>query len=484
MRPLVVLGDALLDVDVEGSATRLCPEAPVPVVDVEGEWVRPGGAGLAAMLLATRTTPDVVLVTALGADTTGRRLASLLARDVEVLRLPLDGETPRKTRVRASGQSLTRLDTGRGRAAEAPLPARVRHAVDGAGAVLVSDYGSGVTAHPELRRLLTELTTHVPVVWDPHPLGPPPVPGATLVTPNEREALAVAEGCVDVADAAEAVRRGWGCRATAVTLGAEGAVLATPDSAEPIPVPVPDGAFLGAQQLDTCGAGDRFASAAVAALAEGADVTDAVVTAVDTASRFVAAGGASALSVHYADRRDGPEGTHFPGRSAFEFGEHVRRRGDRLVATGGCFDLLHAGHVSLLKQARALGDALVVCVNSDESVRRLKGPGRPVVPAADRARLLAELSCVDAVVVFEESTPSAVLERLRPDVWVKGGDYADDELPEAEVVRRHGGEVVLVPTLDGCSTTRLLQEALRRPRATVHDGRGWAPGTIGSKEAR
>ena len=99
-------------------------------------------------------------------------------------------------------------------------------------------------------------------------------------------------------------------------------------------------------------------------------------------------------------------------------------------------------------------------------------------------RLLAELSCVDAVVVFEESTPSAVLERLRPDVWVKGGDYADDELPEAEVVRRHGGEVVLVPTLDGYSTTRLLQEALRRPRATVHDGRGWAPGTIGSKEAR
>ena len=461
MKPLVVIGDALLDVDIEGSATRLCPEAPVPVVDVEGEWVRPGGAGLAATLLATRTTPEVVFVTALGTDATGHRLASLLARDVEVLRLPLDGETVRKTRVRASGQSVTRLDTGYGRAAEDPLPARVRRVLDDAAAVLVSDYGRGVAAHPELRRLLTEIAGNTPVVWDPHPLGPAPVPGVTVATPNEREALAASGGCVNAAKAAEFVRRDWHCHATAVTLGAKGAVLADPDSAAPVTVPVPDGAALTAQRLDTCGAGDRFASAAVAALADGADITDAVVSAVDTASRFVAAGGASALSVQDTAHRNEPDATGVSGHSAFDLAERVRRRGERLVATGGCFDLLHAGHVSLLRQARALGDALVVCVNSDDSVRRLKGPGRPVVTATDRARLLAELSCVDAVVVFEESAPSAVLERLQPDVWVKGGDYAGGELPEAEVVRRHGGEVVLVPTVDGYSTTRLLQEANR-----------------------
>lgn len=460
MRPLVVVGDALLDVDVEGTATRLSPEAPVPVVDVEDEWVRAGGAGLAATLLATHAGGDVRLVTALGDDDTGRELAALLARDVEVLRLPLAGGTVRKTRIRASGQSVTRLDTGDGRATHGPLPERVRHTLRDAGAVLVSDYGRGLTAHPHVRRLLTEAARRVPVVWDPHPHGAAPVSGVTLATPNEREAHSVTDPQLGPAEAARAVRRRWRCHAAAVTLGARGAALAVPDGTA-LAVGVPDGATLTGRQLDTCGAGDRFAGAALTALAAGADVVDAVTSAVEAASRFVAAGGATALSTKDT-HRDG-ELPLPPGEAApvFAFAESVRRRGGRLVATGGCFDLLHTGHVSLLRHARSLGDALVVCLNSDESVRRLKGPGRPVVTASDRARLLAELSSVDAVVVFEESSPSAVLERLRPDVWVKGGDYAGGELPEAEVVRRHGGEVVLVPVVEGYSTTRLLSGTSR-----------------------
>jgi D-beta-D-heptose 7-phosphate kinase/D-beta-D-heptose 1-phosphate adenosyltransferase len=452
---LVVVGDALLDVDVEGTATRLCPEAPVPVVDVDGEWVRPGGAGLAATLLANHAAAEVSFVTALGTDDTGHRLATLLARDVEVLRLPLSGSTVRKTRVRVSGQSVTRLDAGDGRAADAPLPERVRHTLRGAGAILVSDYGRGVAAHPELRRLLTETARTVPVVWDPHPRGPAPVPGVTLATPNEAEARALLSAeHGDVGDIAAAVRRRWDCRNTAVTVGARGAVLATEDD-RTLSIPVPTG--VGWQKLDTCGAGDRFASAALTALAEGSGPVDAVTAAVSSASRFVAAGGAAALSV-----RDGaPDGGTDDSPSPFAFADAVRRRGGRLVATGGCFDLLHTGHVSLLRHARSLGDALVVCLNSDDSVRRLKGPGRPVVAAQDRARLLTELSCVDHVVVFDESSPSAVLDRLRPDVWVKGGDYEGTELPEAEVVRRHGGEIVLVPTVEGYSTTRLLQTVIR-----------------------
>ena len=148
-----------------------------------------------------------------------------------------------------------------------------------------------------------------------------------------------------------------------------------------------------------------------------------------------------------------------PATDAFGLAERVRDRGGRLVATGGCFDLLHPGHVSLLRQARALGDALVVCLNSDASVRALKGPGRPLVRDRDRARLLTALSFVDAVVVFDESSPAAVLERLRPHVWVKGGDYAAADLPERDVVERHGGEVVLVPTVPGYSTSRLVAAA-------------------------
>jgi rfaE bifunctional protein nucleotidyltransferase chain/domain len=141
---------------------------------------------------------------------------------------------------------------------------------------------------------------------------------------------------------------------------------------------------------------------------------------------------------------------------AFAMVERVRRAGGRVVATGGCFDLLHRGHVTLLTQARALGDALVVCLNSDDSVRRAKGDGRPLVTQEDRARVLSALECVDGVVVFDEATPTELLARLRPDVWVKGSDYSHQEMPEAEVVRRAGGRIVLLPVVDGYSTTRLV----------------------------
>jgi D-beta-D-heptose 7-phosphate kinase/D-beta-D-heptose 1-phosphate adenosyltransferase len=139
----------------------------------------------------------------------------------------------------------------------------------------------------------------------------------------------------------------------------------------------------------------------------------------------------------------------------------VRDRGGTVVATGGCFDLLHVGHVATLQAARKLGDCLIVCLNSDASVRRLKGPDRPLTSEVDRSRVLAALDCVDAVVVFDEATPESVLSWLRPDVWVKGGDYADGgpDLPEAELVKRWGGQTVIVPYLDGRSTTRTIAAA-------------------------
>ncbi|GHF75701.1 rfaE bifunctional protein nucleotidyltransferase chain/domain/rfaE bifunctional protein kinase chain/domain [Amycolatopsis bartoniae] len=447
--PLVVVGDALLDIDVEGTAERLCPEAPVPVVDVGREWQRPGGAGLAA-LLAARSAAEVVLVTAIGADESGARLASLLESEVELCTLPLDGETPCKTRIRAAQQSVARLDRGGGRASRRALDDRTVSVLRDAGAILVADYGRGVADHPQIRELLAEAATRVPVVWDPHPRGGAPVPGARLVTPNDSEAVKFTGATGEPAELAEALRDKWNAHAVAVTLGSKGAVLASPEGVRR--VPIPNSAKVAASlRPDTCGAGDRFASAATAALFEGADLSAAVATAVESAARFVAAGAATAVSQPVDEIE--PE----PVSDALEFAERVRRRGGRLVATGGCFDLLHPGHVSLLRHARSLGDALIVCVNSDASVRRLKGPTRPVVPAADRVRVLAALESVDAVAVFDESSPAALLEKIRPDVWVKGGDYAGTELPEAGVVRAHGGEIVLVPFVDGYSTTRLLE---------------------------
>ncbi|MEU0469279.1 D-glycero-beta-D-manno-heptose 1-phosphate adenylyltransferase [Amycolatopsis sp. NPDC006131] len=445
--PLVVVGDTLLDIDVDGNADRLCPEAPVPVVDVGREWHRPGGAGLAARL-AARSAADVVLVTALGADEGGARLARLLAGEVELCALPLEGETVRKTRIRAAGQSVVRLDHGDGRAAHEPLDERTVAVLREASAILVADYGRGVASHPQIRELLA--ATDAPVVWDPHPRGGPPVPGAALVTPNDSEAAKFAGEPGTPEELAERLRAEWAAEAVAVTVGSKGAVLA--DGTGTRTIPVPNAARVPASvRPDTCGAGDRFASAVTAALFEGAALPNAVASAVESAARFVAAGAATALSEPAEPIRP-PEGL-----TGFELAERVRRRGGRVVATGGCFDILHPGHVTLLRRARELGDALIVCVNSDESVRRLKGPGRPVVTAADRVRVLSALESVDAVVVFEESSPVEVLRTLRPDVWVKGGDYEGADLPEAEVIRENGGKVVLVPTVEGYSTTRLIE---------------------------
>ncbi len=457
-RALVVIGDALLDRDVEGTVERLSPDAPVPVLDEERTVSRPGGGALAAALAASDGRP-VRLITALAGDGAAVELRGLLGEHgVEVIDLGLDGPTPEKVRVRTGGRSLLRLDrggdaTGRigGRAGAA-----ARAALRRCTAVLVSDYGRGMAAIPGLRHTLEEIAARVPVVWDPHPRGPGPTAGAAVATPNESEVTRLAPeprggNLVNAAARAEAALAGWAARALCVTRGSEGALLVRPGAA-PLAIPAP--AVRGG---DPCGAGDRFASRLASELADGALLDDAALEAVTCASAFVAAGGAgTALGQQ-------PESDGAPGADGgLAHVECVRAATGTVVATGGCFDLLHAGHVRTLETARRLGDCLVVCMNSDASVRRLKGPDRPLVPQEDRAAVLEALGCVDAVVSFDEDTPERVLETLRPDVWVKGGDYSEAELPEAAVMERWGGRCVVLPYIEGRSTTRLIQEAAER----------------------
>ena len=464
--PLVVVGDTLLDRDVVGAVERLSPDAPVPVVDEHDVRSRPGGAGLAAVLAAADGRP-VTLVTALGRDPAGDELRVLLReRGVEVIDIGLDGPTPEKVRIGVAGRPLVRLDRGGGGAiAEPDAPARA--AISWAGAVLVSDYGRGVAASPGIREALDSGRGRL--VWDPHPRGPAPVPGAALVTPNLAEAVAVgapgngqavpaAAGRVAggsdgaafpaLARTARALAERWNAEAVCITWGARGAVLVEGDR-PPLGVPA-----AAAHTGDPCGAGDRFASYAAGALADGATVAEAVVGAVTSASGFVAAGGAAAVAAAREDRSARPATD-----DAIALAEAVRGAGGTVVATGGCFDLLHPGHVQTLEAARRLGDCLIVCLNSDASVTRLKGAGRPVLGVEDRTALLRALRCVDAVLVFDQDTPVAAIERIRPDVWAKGADYVDLELPESAVLSRWGGEVVLLPFVQGKSSTRIIEGA-------------------------
>jgi D-beta-D-heptose 7-phosphate kinase / D-beta-D-heptose 1-phosphate adenosyltransferase len=496
--PLVVVGDALLDRDLDGRAERLAPDAPVPVVDDPAERRRPGGAALAATLAAVADRRQVTLVTALAGDRPGRELRALLERaGVEVVDLGLAGPTPEKVRVRAGGHPLLRLDLTTRPGRVGPLGRAGRQALAGAAAVLVADYGRGLAAGPGVRHALAGLPARVPLVWDPHPRGAVPVPGARLATPNRSEAAGFArqvagDGLAAVTAMARLLAGRWSAAGVAVTLGPGGALLVGGDGA-PLVMPAP--ATAGG---DPCGAGDRFAAAVAGLLADGALPSEAVAGAVAAASWFVAQGGAATVQLDatdplhqgitwsgsgprpgldpwwgsVADRgaavprlSTGPAGAGVAGgpvERAEALIAAVRAKGGTVVATGGCFDLLHAGHVATLRAARALGDCLVVCLNSDDSVRRLKGPERPVVSQADRVAVLEALGCVDGVVPFGERTPEAVLERLRPDVFAKGGDYALTGLPEAALLATWGGQAVVLPYLEGRSTTQLMKEVVRR----------------------
>ncbi|MCQ1955939.1 D-glycero-beta-D-manno-heptose 1-phosphate adenylyltransferase [Arthrobacter sp. zg-Y826] len=446
MKTIVVVGDVLLDTDISGSARRLSPDAPVPVVDVDDVGRRAGGAGLVARLLE-RDGRRVHLVTVLSDDDASGQLRTALA-GIPLTCGPSEAPTPVKTRIRAGTHAVVRFDQG---CSPAPVPAvtaQMLSVVAAADAVVVSDYGRGLTANPALRDLLGTLARRIPVVWDPHPAGADPVPGVAAVTPNLAEALSAAgeaRGGVPAAlRAAEKLLTRWQSQSVVLTMGAQGA-LALPAAGLAQILPAPK---ISAE--DTCGAGDRFAASLTVRLLDGDGLETAAEAAVQAAASFLAAGGVAGLEA------EDPLQMFVSGTpDAMATAARVRERGGTVVATGGCFDLLHAGHARTLLAARGLGDCLIVCLNSDDSVRRLKGEQRPIIGAEDRAELLQSLECVDGVLVFEEDTPAAVLERLRPDIWVKGGDYREDQLPEAALIRSWGGETVTVPFHPARSTTAL-----------------------------
>lgn len=446
---LVVVGDILLDADVLGSAHRLSPDGPVPVVDVAQTSYRPGGAGLAALLLAA-TGARTTLVTVLGDDSAGEQLRRHL-QDVHLVVGPLGHATPVKKRLFAGGQVIARLDENCEDTGVPPVSAQMLAALRSADAILVSDYGRGLSANRDLRAALEAAARTIPVVWDPHPRGADPIPGTTAATPNFAEACATAgiaaHGSRSAARAAEELLRRWPTESVVVTLGESGAAVLERDGSLPQFAPAP-----AAAAGDTCGAGDRFAGSLALHLAESRPVARATEAAVAEAAAFIAAGGVATLEA------TGPTVPAAPGVGS-RIAE-VQASGGIVVATGGCFDLLHAGHARTLAAARRLGDFLVVCLNSDDSVRRLKGDTRPIMAQDDRVELLEALECVDAVVVFDEDTPETVLSDLRPDLWVKGGDYDTASLPEARLMRSWGGQAVTVPFFPARSTS-LLAAALQ-----------------------
>jgi len=449
---IVVLGEAFLDKDIEGFVARLAPDAPVPVLEEIRTLARPGGAGHAAVWVANDAPgADVVLVTALAADESGMQLKSLLeSQRVTVRDLGWNGPTIEKIRLKGNGQSMLRLDRGR-LDGGVLAPERVAESLGEASALLISDYGRGLVRNDTIRQAIIKEVDRIPVVWDPHPRSGGPVQGTALVTPNLRElehfhGQPLASETEAVRTAAEGLRLRWESAAVAVTLSERGALVVAPSGSWLAPAPV-------VRCIDPCGAGDRFAASATVNLTRDHNLRRAIEVAVYEAARYVASDPALRAAVSSVGRIPDDEASVLASMRT------VQARGLRVVATSGCFDVLHLGHTRFLEEARGRGDMLVILLNSDDSVRRLKGKNRPVNTASDRAAVLRSLSVVDAVVVFDEDTPAAVLRRLRPDVFVKGGDYRAEALPEYSTVREIGAAIEILRYWPGYSTTKVLAAA-------------------------
>ena len=463
----LVIGDAMLDSYVQGPASTLSQEAPVPIVKVAERRDVPGGAANTAANVQ-RLGGEAILVSVIGDDIEGALLrdaleASGVAAD-RVLVRP-ERRTLAKHRVVAGSQMLVRFDQG----STEPIAADAERAlVDSLAslaphcdAVIVSDYGYGVLT-PRVIDALGRLQAEAPrvLVVDSKELRAYRHAGVTAVKPNYQQALALfrATGLSAGADRGDAIAAqgerlldATGAQIAAVTLDTEGAVVIERGRPPYRTYAKP------AAASSAIGAGDTFAATLALALAAGAHTPAAADLASAAAAIVVAKDGTTSCSA--AELREhlsaGDKRITSIARLV-ALADAYREQGRRVVFTNGCFDILHRGHITYLNRAKALGDLLVVGLNSDESVRRLKGADRPINSTEDRVEVLSALSCVDQIVVFDEDTPVELIRALRPDLYVKGGDYTRETLPEAPVVESLGGKVRILPYVEDQSTTGVI----------------------------
>ena len=480
-RRVLVLGDALLDGWLTGQPGRLCREAPVAVLDLAGSHYAPGGAANTAVNLAALGA-EVELVAATGTDGSAEVLRDGLAEARVAARLvQVPGRrTITKRRLLAGEQIVARFDEGDDDPLDDPtaLLAVVQAALDARpDAVAVCDYGAGTVPDGLVDLLAARRPGLGLLAVDAHDLTRWRAVRPDLVTPSLGEAARL----LDVAEPPEPagdrpawaaarlpeVRAAAAARIVALTMDVDGALVLDETGGVHRTGTTP------APSANSAGAGDSYLAGFLLALLSGAAPADAARVAQAAAGAVLAQPGTAVCGVsdlldRLAPSPPGPVcATELVARV-----DEARARGARIVFTNGCFDVLHRGHVGYLSQARELGDVLVVALNSDDSVRRLKGASRPVNPQEDRAAVLAALGCVDHVVVFDEDSPSRLLELVRPDVYVKGGDYRPELIPEAELVHRLGGDVRTLDFLPDRSTSAIIERIRRHEPVPATEAAG------------
>ena len=468
---ILVVGDVMLDKYIHGNVDRISPEAPVPVVQATLRSQQPGGAANVAMNLAGLGSRSTVIGFA-GDDEDGAALSGLLkAAGVNADLVIVPGmPTTSKLRILGGSQQMVRLDieTKAARPAEAyaTLLMQVHNLIPRIDAVILSDYAKGALTAEVCQTIIREARrAGIPVLVDPKGRDFQRYRGATTISPNLKElALAVRETDTtsetdldSVLNQGQSMIRELGLDYLTVTLGEKGIVVLGPRSRLHAPA-------VAKQVFDVSGAGDTVIATLALAAASGVTVEDAARVANAAAAIVVSKVGTVPVARHELvaaltefSGTETPEKTLDLSRLLVRASEW-RATGHKVVFTNGCFDILHVGHIALLEDCRRLGSKVVVGINSDASVSRLKGPSRPIVGERERARILAALSATDAIVVFDDPTPIHLITALRPDVLVKGGDYVADDIVGAPEVRSWGGRVVIAPTVEGFSTTNIVRK--------------------------
>lgn len=469
-RRVAVVGDYMLDAYVDGGVTRVCPDAPAPVLEATGELWAPGGAGNVAAG-CTAHGLEVVACGFTGRDAAARTLETLLAE----AGVGLDGlvaahgrSTLVKRRFRADDQVLLRVDEGSVAPVSDRQAGKLEDVLARAGAVVVSDYGYGAVTE-KVRSLLARhrARSRAPLVVDSKSLAAYGALHPDLVKPNYAQFCSVLgeEEQVDrLAHVEERASLFLGLvesKSAVVTLDREGCVVID-SAASVVPVPAPSSPV-----RSTSGAGDSFLVALVAALLSGTPLVEAAGYATRSATAACAASG-TVNAARHAEEIEAPDRhKRVPPPRVAAWARRMRAQGRRVSLTNGCFDIFHAGHAEFLQRAAEHGDVLLVAINTDESVRALKGPGRPVNSLEDRLRVLEAIGVVSAVTWFDDPTAEPVTRRVRPDVYIKGSDYRGESFPEAEFVRGYGGEVAFVDLLHGRSTTDIVERVRSGPMVAV-----------------
>ncbi|GAC1038238.1 bifunctional D-glycero-beta-D-manno-heptose-7-phosphate kinase/D-glycero-beta-D-manno-heptose 1-phosphate adenylyltransferase HldE [Pseudomonas sp. No.117] len=465
LAPVLVVGDVMLDRYWHGTTSRISPEAPVPVVRVDQHEDRPGGAANVALNIAALGAP-AYLVGVTGQDEAADALTdSLRAAHVQV-RFQRIAQQPTivKLRIMSRHQQLIRVDFEEPFDTDAQaLASDTAAMLAGVKVLVLSDYGKGALKNHQALIQLAR-ARNIPVLADPKGKDFSIYRGASLITPNLSEFEAIVGVCADdaelVAKGSELMAR-LDLGALLVTRGEHGMTLLRPGQAA-LHLPA-----RAREVFDVTGAGDTVISTLAAALAAGEELPQAVALANLAAGIVVGKLGTAAISApelrRAVQRSEGSERGVLTLEQLQLAIEDARAHGEKIVFTNGCFDILHAGHVTYLEQARAQGDRLIVAVNDDASVTRLKGPGRPINSVDRRMAVLAGLGAVDWVIPFSENTPERLLEQVRPDVLVKGGDYKSvEEVVGAQIVQGYGGEVRILGLVENSSTTAIVERIRNR----------------------